>query len=98
MTIPVAKLVDAEPRAFPHPETGQVLLELDEFRDALLDVESRLAPLYRVRRAIRDEMTNRFEPVLPESRWQTDTQQKVARCPRCRTELKEGFDASATDS
>jgi hypothetical protein len=32
-------------------------------------------------------MTTRYEPVLPEKRWQSMTQEKVARCPRCRTEL-----------
>lgn len=72
---------------FPHPETGVVLEEHEDFQVALLDVEARIAPLYRVRRALREELTKRFEPVLPERRWQSMTQEKVARCPRCGGEV-----------
>jgi hypothetical protein len=80
-------VMDKGPAPFAHPETGEALETHEDFRDALLDVETRLAPLYRVRRTLRDEMTTRYEPVLPEKRWQSMTQEKVARCPRCRTEL-----------
>ena len=73
---------------FAHPETGEALESLIDFQDALTNVESRLAPLYRLRRALRDEMNLRFDPVLPHKRWQSMTQEKVARCPRCQRELE----------
>ena len=78
---------------FVHPETGEVLASQEDWLAALAAVEERLAPLYRVRRALRFEYTERFEPAeMPPRRARTETQEKVARCPRCggRLEKDEG--------
>ena len=74
--------------AFPHPTTGQALETLTDFQNALTAIEEEIAPLYRVRRKIHEAMTDRYEAVLPEARYRTLTQEKVARCPRCRNELE----------
>lgn len=68
---------------FVHPETGEVLATAEEWQAALSAVEEKLAPLYRVRRALREEYAERFEPVLPAPRYRSQVQEKVARCPRC---------------
>ena len=69
---------------FVHPETGEVLSTQEEWRAALDALEEQLAPIYRVRRALRDAYTERFPaPELPPRVRRTDTQEKVARCPRC---------------
>lgn len=73
----------AERVGFPHPETGELLVTLDDFRVALREIEERMAPLYRTRRSIREEMSERFTVELPPARSRTPTQEKVARCPRC---------------
>lgn len=73
---------------FPHPETGVALETLPDFQDALIDVETRLGALYRVRTPIREELTRRFGPVLPvDRRNRTVAQAMVALCPRCGTKL-----------
>lgn len=67
-----------------HPETGELLATDEEWRAALTAVEERLAPIYRVRRSLREEYASRFEAAaLPGRRGRTETQEKVARCPRC---------------
>lgn len=68
---------------FIHPETGEVLATAEEWQAALAAVEEKLAPLYRVRRSLREEYAERFEPVLPEARYRSQVQDRVARCPRC---------------
>ena len=73
---------------FFHPQTGEVLETQEQFWAVLSAIEEEIAPLYRLRRAIRDVYTERFDPVLPEKRWQSMTQEKVARCPRCSKELE----------
>lgn len=69
--------------AYVHPETGEVLATAEEWQAALAAIEERLAPLYRVRRALREEYAERFEPVLPAPRYRSQVQERVARCPRC---------------
>ena len=67
-----------------HPETGEVLATDEEWRAALAAVEERLAPLYRLRRDLREAHADRFEPAaMPERRYRSQTQEKVTRCPRC---------------
>lgn len=68
---------------FIHPETGEVLATSEQWQAALSAVEEKLAPLYRVRRALREEYAERFEPVLPAPRYRSQVQDRVARCPRC---------------
>lgn len=72
-----------------HPETGEVLATEEEWRAALSAVEARLAPIFRLRRQLLTEHAVRFEgPALPPRRARTDTQEKVARCPRCGERLE----------
>jgi hypothetical protein len=73
---------------FPHPETGELLETQGEFQAAVAAIEARMAPFYRLRRVIREEMIRRFEPILPERRRRTDKQELVARCPRCQGDIK----------
>ena len=71
-----------------HPETGEVLCSQEEWRAALVAVEERLAPIYRVRRSLREEYAERFPaPELPRRSERTETQERVARCPRCGAKL-----------
>lgn len=66
-----------------HPETGEVLESLEDFRHALAEVDARLGVLYRERRKVSVGMAERFDAELPRRRWRSETQEKVARCPRC---------------
>ena len=69
---------------FFHPETGEIIETHEEFLDALHALEERLAPIYRYRARIREAMSERFPPAeMPEPRYRTQAQEKVARCPRC---------------
>jgi hypothetical protein len=59
-----------------------------DYQKALAEIEERMAPLYRERRAIRDAMSEKFDPPdMPRARYRTPTQEKVARCPRCHGRL-----------
>ena len=83
---------------FIHPETGELLATEQDWRDALSAVEERLAPIYRVRRALREEYASRFEAAaLPARRNRTETQEWVARCPRCGGRLEESDGAANQD-
>lgn len=67
-----------------HPESGREVQTHEEFLEAIVWVEERLAPLYRVRRHLREEMATRFPaPELPPPSRRTDKQAAIARCPRC---------------
>lgn len=70
-----------------HPETGQLLETHDEIVSAIARIEERFAPLYRMRRALQEGLTE-FEAVLPPARARTPTQDRVARCPRCGVKLE----------
>ena len=73
-----------------HPETGEVLCSQEEWRAALVSLEERLAPIYRERRKLREEYAERFPaPELPPRTARTETQAKIARCPRCGMRLEE---------
>jgi hypothetical protein len=77
------------PSEYVHPETGEVLATEDEWRAALAAVEERLVPIYRLRRQLLTERAVRFEaPELPPRRSRTDTQERIARCPRCGERLE----------
>jgi hypothetical protein len=78
---------ESETQTFTHPETGELLATAEEWQAALRALEERLAPLFRVRRVLREAYGSRFEPVLPAPRHRSPTQEKVARCPRCGQEL-----------
>jgi hypothetical protein len=55
-----------------------------EFQKALAEIEGRMAPLYRERRALREQYVEKFDPPdMPRARYRTPTQERVARCPRC---------------
>jgi len=72
------------PSEYVHPETGEVLATAEEWRAALVTVEEQLAPLFRLRRRLLMEHAVRFEgPELPPRRSRTETQERIARCPRC---------------
>ncbi|HSC05467.1 MAG TPA: hypothetical protein VLD59_01420 [Steroidobacteraceae bacterium] len=69
---------------FVHPETGEVLATEQEWRAALEVLEERLTPIYRELRPLRAAYAERFPgPELPRRRYRTETQERVARCPRC---------------
>ena len=73
-----------ETQTYVHPETGEVLSTQEEWRAALTALEEQLAPIYRVRRTLRDAYTERFPaPAVPTRTKRTETQEKVVRCPRC---------------
>lgn len=77
-------------REYVHPETGEVLCTEDEWRAALDAIEERLAPIFRLRRQLLAERAVRFEPPeLPPRRARTETQEKIARCPRCGERLED---------
>ena len=74
---------------FIHPETGELLATEEEWRKALNVVEERLTETYRVLWPLRDGYAERFPPAaLPSRRNRTETQEKIARCPRCGTRLE----------
>jgi hypothetical protein len=74
---------------FVHPETGEVLATEEDWRAALAAVEEQLAPIYRVRRVLREGYVETFPPpLMPPPRYRTEKQEKVARCPRCGGVLK----------
>lgn len=67
-----------------HPETGEVLTTEEEWRSALQAVEERLAPLYVIRRELRERHAEAVAgPELPSPTRRTEKQHIVARCPRC---------------
>ncbi len=75
---------------FAHPETGELLSTREDFNAALADIEERMAPLYRVRRLIRENAAERFNaPEMPAPRYRTAKQDLVARCPRCGGRLED---------
>ena len=77
------------PSEFIHPETGEVLCSQEEWRAALAEVESRLGPIYRLRDVLLTEHGIRFPaPELPPRTGRTETQERVARCPRCGMKLE----------
>lgn len=73
-----------------HPENERPLETQADFLSAITWVEERMAPLYRVRRNLREEMAERFPPAaMPRARRdRTDAQLKVERCPRCGGKLE----------
>lgn len=70
-------------RPFVHPETGELLSTRAELHSALIEINERMEPLFRVRRRIRDAYTERFEATLPPWDQMTDKQQRISLCPRC---------------
>ena len=54
-----------------------------EYREKLNVIEERLTVVYRERRKLMEEYADEHPPVLPPPRYQTERQQRVARCPRC---------------
>jgi len=76
-------MTEPSPSEFRHPETGELLATAEQWQAALRMLEERLAPHFRLRRTLREEYAERFEPVLPAARYRSPTQEKVARCPRC---------------
>ena len=54
-----------------------------EYREQLNALEEELTAVYRRRRALTEAYAAEHAPVLPPARFRTETQQKIARCPRC---------------
>lgn len=76
-----------------HPDTGELLATHEEWLAALTALEEKLAPIYRVRRDLREAYAERFPtPELPRRRYRTDIQEKVARCPRCGQAYKDDLE------
>lgn len=73
------------PTEYVHPETGEVLATEEEWRAALAAVEERLSAYYRdVVWPLRDQAARFPAAEMPSNRRnRTDTQERVARCPRC---------------
>lgn len=75
----------------PHPETGEALETVEEIKAALSALEERMAPLYRVRRLLREEYAELTETAdMPAARYRTEKQERVARCPRCGGRMNDG--------
>lgn len=74
---------------FIHPETGEVIATEEEWTAAIAALEERLSETYRVLWPLRDARAERFPRAeLPPRTARTETQEKVARCPRCGTRLE----------
>ena len=54
-----------------------------EYRERLNALEEQLTALYRERRKLTELFADDHPAVLPKPRFQSDVQQRVARCPRC---------------
>lgn len=54
-----------------------------DYRQQLNALEEQLTELYRQRRKLTERFAEDHPPVLPKPRFQSDVQQRVARCPRC---------------
>ena len=54
-----------------------------EYREALNSIEEQLTVLYRQRRKLTQEFADDHPAVLPPTRFQSDVQRRVSRCPRC---------------
>ncbi len=54
-----------------------------EYREQLNALEERLSAVYRERRKLLELFADEHPPVLPAPRFQSDRQQRIARCPRC---------------
>ncbi len=78
------------PSEYTHPETGEVLSTREDFNAALAAIEEKMAPMYRLRRLIRENAAERFDaPDMPRPARRTAKQDLVVRCPRCGQSYKE---------
>lgn len=81
--------------SYVHPETGEVLASDEDWQRAMRSLEEKLSPIYRQLWDLRREHAERFEPApIPRRSSRTDTQEKIARCPRCGGRLEDGQDSS----
>ncbi len=60
-----------------------------EYREQLNVLEERLSAVYKERRQLLELFADEHPPVLPPPRYQSDRQQRIARCPRCGGSLKD---------
>lgn len=60
-----------------------------EYRRRLNALEEQLTAVYRERRQLTESFAAEHPAVLPAPRFQTDVQQRVARCPRCSMRLED---------
>lgn len=64
--------------------TASSTVSLSDLEAALSELEERMAPLFRQRRALRETIASMRTPAaLPPKTRRTETQEKIARCPRC---------------
>jgi hypothetical protein len=54
-----------------------------EYREKLNALEEQLTAVYRERRALTESWAEEHPAVLPPPRARSETQARVARCPRC---------------
>ena len=54
-----------------------------EYREKLNVLEEQLSAVYKERRRLLEEFADGHDPILPPRRFQSDVQQRIARCPRC---------------
>jgi chorismate mutase len=66
----------------------------DEYRQQISEYDAKIGVLYRERRAVMEQFAEAFPPSLPPPRYRTETQQRVARCPRCGSKLETSSDVS----
>lgn len=58
--------------------------DLEDLELALSELEEHMSPLFTKRRALRERIAELRPPAeLPPPRYRTQTQERVARCPRC---------------
>lgn len=55
----------------------------DDYRQQLAALDEELAAVYRRRRAVQERFADEYPVVLLRASRRTETQQKIARCPRC---------------
>ncbi len=83
-------MTEQSPSSYVHPETGELLATEAEWKAAISALEEKLGPIYGLLWRLRDERARRFPPAeLPPRRARSETQEKVARCPRCHGRLDE---------
>lgn len=60
------------------------MTELQDLEMALQELEEHMSPMFTRRRELREHIAALRPPAdLPARRYRSETQEKVARCPRC---------------
>lgn len=83
--------------AFSNPVTGEIYdvpddqfrVELDKLESWLADRRREMRPVYQACDRLREYLAETTGYEVPPRRNQTETQQKLLRCPRCRKVIRE---------